>query len=471
MKRFFILSVLSVVFCLTVTAAEYLQMLRPNVTWYYVGKYRDTPFIKIMYSNHYEDYSETIDAMSGKFDVRQARLISCMSGSDVGYEEGLVMETGLTMSEFYHKLALIQNGAINDASILYNFDDFTSLKTQYPGHEFLGATTTIVDGVERDCYLFDGGKLVVGIGLDGPGYFSDPFFINSSAEDQVAYPDDLCALSHVVENGKIIYRGSAFEDVTKLVREGVVWTFRVRRLGTDVASDFEGQLYQEFFHGTKEIDGKTYACLYRLKADAAPSNVSNGVEPRAYVRQEGAKVYSRLNPLYEPLSIDAQIAEYENGYYTHFAQQQSVDEGGEILIYDFDDMLAPQNISPAYGYDETTETYLGQSRRITELNMLNPSLKLPAVSIVEGLGIDSYDYGDLISPMLISPTSLVHDIVGLETVREYLDYRTGAAQTSGINELGSDKVLDDRYFDLMGRVVKEPAAGTLYIHGGKVIRF
>ena len=100
--------------------------------------------------------------------------------------------------------------------------------------------------------------------------------------------------------------------------------------------------------------------------------------------------------------------------------------------------------------------------------------------VVEGIGFDSYDMGDLLTPFTRKPDpdAYYQEYCGLSHVMMdgqiiYKGMRYDEQIWTGINEMVADqrREMDGNYYDLMGRAVgKElPTAPGIYIHHGKKI--
>ena len=101
--------------------------------------------------------------------------------------------------------------------------------------------------------------------------------------------------------------------------------------------------------------------------------------------------------------------------------------------------------------------------------------------VVEGIGFDSRDMGDLLTPFTRrpDPTADYQEWCGLcHVVKDgkviYKGMRYNPNNMTGIDEVVEDKVsrpLDPRYYDLMGRAVgtEVPTTPGIYIHQGKKI--
>ena len=105
----------------------------------------------------------------------------------------------------------------------------------------------------------------------------------------------------------------------------------------------------------------------------------------------------------------------------------------------------------------------------------------PLAYIVEGIGFDSYDMGDLLTPFTCRPDpeadyqewcGLSHGVKDGQIIYKGMRYRDDAM--TAIDEVVIDKTrypLDQCYYDLMGRAVgsEVPTTPGIYIHQGKKI--
>ena len=101
--------------------------------------------------------------------------------------------------------------------------------------------------------------------------------------------------------------------------------------------------------------------------------------------------------------------------------------------------------------------------------------------IVQGIGFDSRDLGDLLTPFTRKPDpdaeyqewcGLSHVVRDGQIIYKGMRYRDGA--TDGIDEVVTDmtnRVLDPNYYNLMGQPVGKylPTTPGIYIHQGKKI--
>ena len=105
----------------------------------------------------------------------------------------------------------------------------------------------------------------------------------------------------------------------------------------------------------------------------------------------------------------------------------------------------------------------------------------PLAYIVEGIGFDSYDMGDLLTPFTRRPDptadyqeycGLSHVVKDGKIIYKGMRYREGVQ--TGINEVVADQprgVVDDNYYNLMGQAVGKdiPTTPGIYIHQGRKI--
>ena len=105
----------------------------------------------------------------------------------------------------------------------------------------------------------------------------------------------------------------------------------------------------------------------------------------------------------------------------------------------------------------------------------------PQAYIVQGIGFDSRDMGDLLTPFTRRPDpdadyqewcGLSHVVKDGQIIYKGMRYRPGAF--TGIDEVVADKTLrphDPHYYNLMGRSVgtELPTTPGIYIHQGRKI--
>jgi hypothetical protein len=105
----------------------------------------------------------------------------------------------------------------------------------------------------------------------------------------------------------------------------------------------------------------------------------------------------------------------------------------------------------------------------------------PLAYVVEGIGFDSRDMGDLLTPFTRQPDhdadyqewcGLSHVVKDGKIIYKGMRYRHGAF--TGIDEVVTDqpqRPFDPNYYNLMGQTVGQdvPTAPGIYIHQGKKV--
>ena len=171
-------------------------------------------------------------------------------------------------------------------------------------------------------------------------------------------------------------------------------------------------------------------------------------------------------------------------------------DGGSRKLYDFTSTL--RCIIDYLWYEQIWCEYWGCDEEITEDNLIEVDPVTvegiecsriayldedgePLAYIVEGIGFDSRDMGDLLTPFTQQPDhdadyqewcGLSHVVKDGQIIYKGMRYREGAF--TSIDEAVADRTgrpLDENYYDLMGRPMgKEvPSTPGIYIHNGKKI--
>ncbi len=181
-------------------------------------------------------------------------------------------------------------------------------------------------------------------------------------------------------------------------------------------------------------------------------------------------------------------------------------DGGTRILYRFGEYRDPRdgrldNWIRIYhlGCQYTWSENMSEERVLTEENfiMVDPieidgmsckrsayidELGEPICYVVESIGFDSYDMGDLLTPFTRKPDpdadyqewcGLSHVVKDGKIIYKGMRYRHGAF--NGIDEVVADKSprrsQDENYYNLMGQPVGKdvPTAPGIYIHNGKKI--
>ena len=165
-------------------------------------------------------------------------------------------------------------------------------------------------------------------------------------------------------------------DYNPMVVEGRKWTYLNKKVLDALAYDYVEYTFTDEIHGTTEINGKLYSNVYRYQEDAL--NTEN-MQPVAYIREEGRKVYGRLCENYISIHGDFKTNLFLDAY-----MSSSFDE--ESLLYDFDN---PEN-NPCFAKGSTVETTQITTEDGITRNVYNGWL-------IEGLGPDT-QFLELLNP-------------------------------------------------------------------------
>ncbi|MBO7610068.1 MAG: hypothetical protein J6S96_07695, partial [Muribaculaceae bacterium] len=311
----------------------------------------------------------------------------------------------------------------------------------------------------------------------------------------IAGTDALFRLSHVVEDGQIIYKGMNYKEpeadgygYLPIPREGVRWVNEKVIVNN---GDTTCYYYNYEFSGKDSVYTNTMnevydACYYFLGNDLNVEQDSLIAGLRDYYLGLGATVCLRNDAYNKVRSENRQL--FDLFLYL---------DGGSRKLYDFRSSgggcihyyLMCEYYWCLYGgfEEEVTEENLIEIEPLT-IEGVNCSRIAyldeqgePLAYVVEGIGFDSRDMGDLLTPFTRRPDpdadyqewcGLSHVVKDGQIIYKGMRYRHGAF--TGIDEVVADKTLrplDPHYYDLMGRSVgtEVPTAPGIYIHQGKKI--
>ena len=297
--------------------------------------------------------------------------------------------------------------------ILYEFNETESyyryIYALRSDLEYLGVDKVDVGGLQINRHTFSyydqNFYFIEGIGYDGyfPGY---PLSYGAMVSDYPYY------LSHVIKDGKIIYKGVNYMDMAPtdgrmpMVREGMQWVFE--RVTID-----HGVTKSEYY--TYEISDKD------ARGDISSENYDKNYRGARYCRYyEGMKpdgdgeIVCSLIESTSPMAIDNTVLD------------NVASEGRNLMRrrYIYEDSY----IEPLYWFDHTRPesrvlVYISwqlSPRILTSENfmLVNPveidgyscnryayvdEKGEPQCYIIEGIGIDSRDMGDLLAPFTRKP--------------------------------------------------------------------
>ena len=366
--------------------------------------------------------------------------------------------------------------------LLYDFTDPVAYWDSINNHTFNWFKPFKVDTIMVGDHLAkrymgidgSGPKLIEGIGWMNCHSYTLGFFID---REQQPYGESY-QLEKVIENDKTVYvNGNDYENdrYMPLIREGVKW---VNERVTVINGDTTYTYYNYEFKGNhpeKDNNDFTYKALYRYdgfnhELDVESDSLVAGLrennsniyfyrnEPWNQVVSQGRDMVNlnKEKMLYYDLRLGRSDALY--GYY----------QKNPYFIWDIPDnfyLIEPIMVD---GYLCCRLAYIGEQGDTLAY-------------VVEGLGFDSRDMGDLLTPFTRKPDpnadyqewcGLSHVIKNGQIIYKGMRYRDGAAD--GIDEVVTDKTnraLDANYYNLMGQPVGRylPTIPGIYIHQGKKI--
>ena len=382
------------------------------------------------------------------------------------------------MNRWPEVLEAIQNG---EEFILYDFNDpINFIKNNIkqpiegsPGGYQVNAVISdqiMVSGKKVNRYIFDSSCIIEGIGCDG-GY------------PLAALRGNLC---HVIEKGDTIYTSKRLEEkawdeddiVLPIPRQGVQWVNeRVIVDNGDTTQyyykyefkgcDTQGFAYCYYYTGeTLGSSDATLAAKYQCWEYAHDS--SNGMIrdniPFEKVKSEGRDMvnYAAFLDFLEMYHFDKYATDIESGYTPNW-----------YIYRQKDNFLSRKNLVEVepliiQGVECERFAYIGEQGDTLAY-------------IVQGIGFDSRDMGDLLTPFTRQPDpdadhqewcGLSHVVKDGKIIYKGMRYREGASD--GINEVvadGTRRPADPHYYNLMGQPVGTtvPTTPGIYIHQGRKV--
>lgn len=427
-----------------------------------------------------DQYSEPKDVVPVYLREENKKVYGIVPDSKF-YDDGLV-------GNFYSGLydSAILNG---QEFLLYDFQDPVSYWAN-AGDEWHAAIDLHVDTVvvgdhlakryfEESEYaeLVDPFRIVEGIGAMGTNSYPLAFFMPVCTG---IHCTEYYSLEKVVENGEVIYPQNYVEDrYLPVIREGVKWVNEYVEISDEGTTS---HYYSYEFKGNHpELDSynRVFKAVYSKNYDA--NGVGYGEETLvAGLREDEACILSFRN---EPLGWMTNLI----NFYTY--------QGND------DVRLLHENLEGMWDID-----YYINNQAYPHMNLLNTDNFVEADPIeidgvlcsriayigeqgdtlaylVEGIGFDSREWGDLLTPFTQYPDAdcgeCYKELCGLSHVVKdgkiiYKGMRYREDVLSGIDEVVTDKThypMDNNYYNLMGQPVGKdvPTAPGIYIHHGKKI--
>ncbi len=336
----------------------------------------------------------------------------------------------------------------------------------------------LISGNEVNRYIFGHGNswcFIEGIGCDGLfyGYPLSPM-----------YDKNLC---HVIENGDTIYSTERFdtgvwdENVRTLPipRQGVQWVNE--RVIVD-HGDTTRYYYKYEFNGT---NSQGYAlCYYYLGDTLNKSDASLVAKYQCswyLLNSSNGSIIDNV-PFSKIKKANRNMVSYTTGVRDVWRMYQF-----ERYVSDIDIAYTPN----FYIYRQR-ENFLTRENFVKVESLTIEDIECERFAyvgeqgdtlayVVEGIGFDSRDMGDLLTPFTRKPDpsadyqewcGLSHVVKDGQIIYKGMRYRDGALD--GIDEVVADKSprsLDDNYYNLMGQPVGKnlPTLPGIYIHHGNKI--
>ena len=352
-------------------------------------------------------------------------------------------------------------------------DDWDSIQLQLDTIEVGGHhANRLFDSRQEGNYF----QVIEGIGAMGMNSYPLAFFMPVTTG---IHTTEYYNLEKVVENGEVIYPQDYLEDrYLPVIREGVKWVNEYVLISDEGTTNY---YYSYEFKGNyPELDSynRVFKAVYSKNYDA--NGVSYGDERLvAGLREDEACILSFRN---EPLS-------WMNNFINFYTYQGNDDV-----------RLLHENLEGMWDID-----YYINNQSYPHMNLLNTDnfVKADPIEIdgvmcsriayigeqgdtlaylVEGIGFDSREWGDPLTPFTQYPDTdcgCYKELCGLSHVVKdgkiiYKGMRYRDDTHVGIDEVITDKTrrsLDENYYNLMGLPVGKdvPTTPGIYIHKGKKI--
>jgi len=358
-------------------------------------------------------------------------------------------------------------------SVIFKIDEEAMEEGVGPNPFKFSDTITVNDKKVKRYVYSSGGDFcfIEGIGFDSPHYgylLAYKYPISTSSTD----PTDRFFLSHVIEDGKVIYRSvmtyDSLSGFLRIARPDVKW---VNEHVTVSQGDTVCYYYTYQFEPQEESRWDDYYCYYSSVSDSSTDSVVS------ICRNEGWMFHSYDNAMLGPI--------IENG-------DNLIDFYAHNLLYTFDKPDISSYYLRNYYIYHQNGSFLNRNNFIEVEPLEIEGVECSRYAyideqgdtvayVVEGIGFDSRDMGDLLTPFTRRPDptadyqewcGLSHVVKDGQIIYKGMRYRHGAFE--GIDETVADRTqrpADPNYYNLMGQPVGKdvPTSPGIYIHNGKKI--
>ena len=369
--------------------------------------------------------------------------------------------------------------------VLYDFNDPVNFinglivnPVEYLHHR-VKPQTIMVNGKPTRRYVFSNGPedfcFIEGIGCDG---LRHGYPLAYQLYESVQY-----RLSHVIEGGETIYRSEKFkinenDEYLPVAREGVKW---VNERVTVSQGDTTRYYYCYEIKG-KSQENERYDCHYVKCSDN--DDCQDGVIAEFLDSPMDPVVTTYYNKALEKVMKDGRCMMGFPSGLSYVRQIYSFLNAGASV-------LSPYNTANFYIQEQLDDMFtLDNLVEVDPINIDGVTCTRYAYIneqgdaecyIVEGIGFDSRDMGDLLTPFTSAPDhdadhqewcGLSHVVKDGKIIYKGMRYREGTHV--GIDEVAADRAvrpIDGNYYNLMGQPVgtEVPSVPGIYIHQGKKI--
>ena len=292
------------------------------------------------------------------------------------------------------------------------------------------------------------------------------------------------SLKRVLDNDEVIYSNDYTDDrYMPLIREGVKWVYEKVAVNN---GDTTYSYYTYEFRGNHPDIGNnnhTRKALYRYEGRHHELDVETDSLVAGLRENEAFVMYYRNEPLNQVVAQGRNMINFDIDYqivdeYDMTLYGLGSDDTGEMSRWVFIDHQREPFLNDVNFIK--VEPIMIDGYLCSRLAYVNEDGK-PLAYVVEGIGFDSYDMGDLLTPFTCRPDpeadyqewcGLSHVIKDGQIIYKGMRYRNGVV--TGVEDLMTDKTsrpLDPRYYDLMGRALgtEVPTTPGIYIHQGKKV--
>ena len=349
---------------------EYVPFVREGVKWVY---YYDNPIEGMSYEDGFIPSGRHYYTLEMKGDTtingKVFKPVHLYSGTSINNENDTVpvylreenkvvygiipdetryWECPIGIGTMINGAELFSNIIIGVEFVLYDFNDPVSFYTDYVANitmyqlHFMSVENILIGDQLRKKFVFNHVNsndnceyIIEGLGFvgDSPGMPLNYFYGITTGTTQI-----INYLSHVIENGEIVYKTKWFEEpgtdnyeYVPFVREGVKWVYRIQYF--DYSSHwYENPAWGDNFtyrtlelKGDTVINGKTYKAIHKYSGNAIDEE--NDTIP-VYLREEDKIVYGIVPD--GKVYSDCPIVKQED-----FDFLNTVQNGEEFVLYDF----------------------------------------------------------------------------------------------------------------------------------------